>query len=173
MIVETREAGQSSVCACGQPVSIPTMLEITRLEPAPIETNRPSERIWGWQHRLLLLGGTLLATAIVGGVLLHVYRRPVAPIDAIDPQAVQQTANRLSPLQTWRYWELMKQGLDRSVDLRYAEKLSIYHIWQGCAGAVALLGIALIGCGMAIDKKKRGGDGETRRQGETPPARRL
>jgi hypothetical protein len=154
MIIETREAGQTSVCPCGQPVSIPTMLEITHLEPAPIETNRPSERVWGWQHRLFLLGGTLLLAAIVGGVLLRSYR-PIAPIDAIDPDTVRESASKLSPLQTWHYWELMKQGLDRRVDQRFAEKMSIYHIGQGCAGAVALLGIALIGCGMAIDKKRR------------------
>jgi hypothetical protein len=154
IVVETREAGQTSVCPCGQSLPIPTMLEITRLEPAPIETGGPSESMWGWQHRLILLGVTLLAMAFVGGFLLHRFR-PIAPIDAIDPHAVQQSANRLSPLQTWHYWQLMKQGLDRHVDQRYAERMSLYNTGQGAVAVVALAGIALIVCGKVIDNKKR------------------
>ena len=77
-------------------------------------------------------------------VLAGVFRwlRPVARIDAIDPETVRQSAHELSPLRTWHYWELMKQGLDRRVDQIYAEKLSLYHIGQGFAGTLALIGIA-------------------------------
>jgi hypothetical protein len=166
IVVETREAGQTSVCACGQSLPIPTMLEITRLEPAPIETGRPSESKWGWQHRLMLLGVTLLAMAIVGGVLLHRHR-PIAPIDAIDPQAVQQIANRLSPLQTWHYWRLMKQGLDRRVDQRFADKMSLYHTGQAAVGVLALTGVALIACGITVNKRR---SRNTQREGERPTA---
>jgi hypothetical protein len=167
IVVETREAGQTSVCPCGQSLPIPTMLEITRLEPAPIETGRPAESTWGWQHRLMLLGVTLFVLAIVGGVLLHRYR-PVAPIDAIDPQVVQRIADSLTPRQTWHYWQLMKQGLDRRVDQRYAEKMSLYNTGQGAVVVLALVGVALIVCGRAIDKKKRARN--EGREGERPAA---
>lgn len=166
MIVEPREAGRTSACPCGQPVLIPTMLEITRLEPAPDETSQPAKRAWGWQHGLLLSG---VAIVVVAVALACVFRwlRPVARIDAIDPEAVRQSAHELSPLRTWHYWELMKQGLDRRVDQIYAEKLSLYHIGQGFATVLALTGIALIGAGVAIGRK-RGGNGERGRRGETP-----
>jgi hypothetical protein len=168
IVVEPREAGQTSSCPCGQSLLIPTMLEMTGLEPAPTETIRPAERAWRWQHGIVFLGGAMLLLAIGLGTYFH-WNRPVAPIDAIDPEAVRQSANKLSPLQTWHYWELMKQGLDRRVDQRYAEKISLYHIAQGFAGALALAGMALIGCGVAIDKKRRGGK-KAGRPGEKPMA---
>jgi hypothetical protein len=166
--VEPREAGQTSVCPCGQTLPIPTMREMTGLELAPVETSRPPERAWGWQHRVSLLGATLLATAVVGGVLLF-WHRPIAPIDAIDPQAVQQRANDLSPLRTWQVWQLMKQGLDRRTDQIYEAALTRFRVWETVSGVMALIGIALIGTGIAIGKK-RGGERETRRQGETATA---
>ncbi len=94
---------------------------------------------------------------VIAVALAGVFRwlRPVAPIDAIDPQAVQDSADKLPPLRTWFYWQLMKQGLDRRVDQKYAEEMSLYHIGQGFAGVLALAGLTLIGVGMAIDKRKR------------------
>ncbi len=168
VVVEPREAGQTSLCPCGKSLLIPAMLEMTGLEPAPVESGRPAESVWGWRHRLLLLGATLLVVAIVGGVFLH-WTRPIAPIDTIDPQVIQHSAKKLSPLQTWHYWSLMKQGLDRRTDQMYEAALTRYQVWEAVAGGVALLGLALIGTGVAIGKK-RGGDRETGRPGETPAA---
>jgi hypothetical protein len=167
IVVEAREAGQTSVCACGQSLLIPTMLEMTRLELAPTDASTPSQRVWGWSHRMLLLGVTLLAAAIAGGFFLYC-NRPIAPIDAIDPEALRRDADKLTPLQTWHYWCLMKQGLDRRTDQLYAARLTGYHIWQSVAGLTALGGLALIGAGMAIGKKQRGGDVERGRRGATP-----
>jgi len=159
--VEPREAGETTVCPCGQSLLIPTMLEMAGLEPAPVEAPAPSAERWGWQHRLLLVGGTLLAAAIIAGVCLH-WSRPKAPADAIDAEAIRQTANNLSPIETWHNWELMKQGLDRRTDQKFAEKMTLYHIGQACAGVLALLCIVLLGTGMAM--KKRGGDKEKGRR---------
>jgi hypothetical protein len=164
IIVEPREAGQTTVCPCGQSLLIPTMLEMTALELAPAEASLPSEHVWGWQHRMLLLGAMLLAAAIIGGISLH-WNRPVAPIDAIDPDAMRQTADKLSPIQTWHYWGLMKQGLDRRTDQIYSAALTRFHVWQAVSGVVGLIGLALIGAGMTMGKK-RGGDKETGRRGE-------
>jgi hypothetical protein len=154
IVVEPREAGQTSLCPCGQSLLIPTMRQMSDLEPAPVETAGKPERVWGWQQGLLVLG---IALAVVALSLGYIFRshRPIAPIDAIDPQAVRETAERLSPLQTWHYWELMKQGLDRRVDQRYAEKMSLYHIQQGFAAVLGLAGIALIGTSVAIGKNGR------------------
>jgi hypothetical protein len=151
-VVEPREAGETAACACGQSLLIPTMLEMAALEPVPEEPGPPSKGVWGWRHRLLLLGGTLLAVAIIAAVCLR-WNRPSAPADAIDPDAIRRTASNLSPLETWHYWELMKQGLDRRTDQRYAEKMTVYHLGQGFAGVLALLGVTLVGVGVAMGKK--------------------
>jgi hypothetical protein len=166
IVVEPREAGQSSSCPCGNSLLIPAMLEMSRLEPAPVETTQPAEGAWGWQHSMMFIGGALLLFAIGLGTYVH-WQRPIAPIDAIDPGAIQYSANKLSPLQTWHYWSLMKQDLDRRTDQRYEARLTQYQIWQAFAGGVALFGLALIGAGVAMGKK-RGGDRENVKQGETP-----
>ena len=115
----------------------------------------------------LLLSGIALVVVAVALACLFRWHRPVAPIDAIDPEAIRQTASKLSPLQTWHYWGLMKQGLDRRTDQRYEAALTQYHIWEAVAGGVALAGVALIGAGMGWARRE--GERETRRRGETPP----
>jgi hypothetical protein len=142
------------------------MLEMAGLEPAPVEASPPPEQVWGWQHGLLLSGVALVVVAVALACLFR-WLRPVAPIDAIDPEALRQSAGKLSPLQTWHYWGLMKQGLDRRTDQIYETALTQYHIWETVAGVVALAGLALISAGVGMGKK-RGGEGETRRRGETP-----
>jgi hypothetical protein len=74
----------------------------------------------------------------------------------------------LTPPQTWHYWELMRQGLDRRVDQKYAGEMTIYHWKQGFAGILALAGIGLIGVGVVMKPKKRGGRKEEAAQAETP-----
>ncbi len=164
MTVEPREAGQTSLCPCGQSLLIPTMLEITRLEPAPAETSLPPKRAWSWPHALLLAGIAMVVVAITLACVFR-YLRPVARIDAIDPEALRLSAHKLPPLRTWQYWQLMKQGLDRRVDQMYMDRMTAYHFWQGAAAVTALIGVALIGSGVAIGKKRRG-EGERGRQGD-------
>jgi hypothetical protein len=165
IIVEPREAGQTAACPCGQSLLIPTMLEMSALEPAPAEASLPSKHVWGWRHRMLFLGWTLLLFAIILGILIQ-WNRPVAQIDTIDPDLIRRDADKLPPVQTWHYWGLMKQGLDRRTDQIYAGKMTIHHIGQGFVGVLALLGIVLVGVGMAMGKKRAGGR-ETGRRGET------
>lgn len=136
------------------------MREIARLEPAPIETSGTAERAWGWQHGMMVLGVSLVVIAVVGSALAF-WHRPIAPIDAIDPASIQQRADDLTPLQTLHIWRLMKQGLDRRVNQRYADLLSLYHAWLGFAAVAGLLGIALVGGSIAVGN---------RRQSRTPAA---
>jgi hypothetical protein len=162
VVVEPRQAGGTVVCPCGQTLPIPTMLEMIALEPVPVEASLPTEQVWGWRHRMLLLGGALLAAAIIGGVFLH-RNRPVAPIDTIDPDVVQESASNLSPPQTWHYWGLMKQGMDRRTDQWYLAAMTRFRVWRAVSAVGALIGIALIGAGVAMGRER--GKGETGRQG--------
>jgi hypothetical protein len=151
--VEPRQAGETAVCSCGQSLPIPTMLEMSALELAPPEVSLPSQRAWGWCQRIMLLGGTLLIVAIVGGALLR-WNRPVAPTDVIVPEEFRQSASHLTPVQTWHYWGLMKQGMDRRTDQIFAAALTRYHVWQSTAAVMALAGIVLIGLGVAMKKRQ-------------------
>ena len=150
--IEPRQAGETTVCACGQSLPIPPMSEIVALEPAIEEVSLPTKPVWRWQHGLLVLGVVLLVAA-VGLAGWFRSNRPIAAIDTIAPEHIRQTAKDLTPLQTWQYWELMKQGMDRRTDQVYAAKMTIYEIEQAFAGVLALSGIVLVGLGVALKKK--------------------
>ena len=144
IVVEPRQAGQIIPCACGTSLQAPTLLDMTALEPAPmVLASPPPPATWGLKNRLRLLGAVLLLGAIGGAAWLY-FGRPVSRFDVIDPEQLRETAKGLSPLQTWNYWEKMKEGLDRRTDQAYAAALLRFHMWQAVVAAVALLGVGLI-----------------------------
>lgn len=155
IVVEPRRAGEMTACpTCGASLQVPTMREMAALEPAPAESHRPpSGDAWQWRHRTLLLGVVLAVAAIVLGIVFFV-KRPIADIDNVDPDRVRQSAQKFTPLATWHYWTLMKQGLDRRIDQKYADRLAIYHIQQTFAGLLGLAGVGLIAAGAAMGRKK-------------------
>lgn len=140
------------------------MLEITALEPAP-EESLPSlnGEGWGWPQRLLLLGGSFLLAGVLFALFFWL-DRPIAPIDTLDPEYVRQSAEKLAPTVTWRYWAMMKQGLDRRIDQRYADLMTIYRLKQTFAGVLVLAGVGLVGVGIA--KRKGEGERERRKEGD-------
>jgi hypothetical protein len=128
-------------------LQVPTLLDMTTLEPAPPEpTPKPSGSTWGLRHQLRLLGIVLVLTAVGGGTWLYV-ERPVSRFDTIDPENIRQTAKSLSPSRTWDIWQTMQQGLDRRTDQQYAAAVLRFRAWQVVIGVVALLGVALIAGG--------------------------
>jgi hypothetical protein len=146
IVVEPRQAGQMIPCACGASLQAPTLLDMTALEPAPMISVSPSPpATWGLKSRLRLLGAVLLLLAIGGAAWLYV-GRPIVRV--IDPEQLQQSARGFSPLQTWTYWEKMKEGLDRRTDQAYAAALLRFRAWEVVVGVVALVGIGLIVVGM-------------------------
>lgn len=143
-VVEPRQAGQTITCSCGASLPVPTLLGMTALEPAPVEPVAESPHsTWGVKHRLRLVGTVLLLAALVGGIWLYI-ERPVSRYNMIDPERIQQMAAKLSPLEAWNVWEIMKQGLDRHTDKKYAAAVSRFRLGQTVVGAAALVGIGLI-----------------------------
>ena len=142
--VEPRQAGETVPCSCGKPLQIPTLREMTALEPAPPESipERPRST-WGMKHGLRLIGIMLVLAALAGGAWLCM-KRPVSQFDTLDPETIQQTYRQFSPLQTWDYWEYMKKGLDRRMDQQYLRDVAVHRVGQIAVGVTALLGIALI-----------------------------
>jgi hypothetical protein len=157
VVVEPRQAGQTVVCPCGEMLPVPTMLEITALEPVPPEPSLPAAREgWGRAQRMVLLGGVMLFLAIVAGIALQ-RTRPVAQSDIFDSESIRESAKTLSPPATWYYWTQMKQGLDRRTDQQYEAAMVRFRVWMVMAVIAALCGAALIGIGVA--KRKRSANG--------------
>lgn len=156
IVVQPRQAGETIACSCGTLLQIPTLLDMTGLEPVAPESAAPPtpSTAWGLRHRLLLLGIFLVVAAVVGIVWLYV-ERPVSRFDTIDPEHIRQTAQKLPPSQTWSIWETMKQGLDRRTDLTYEAAVLRFRVWQGVVAALALLGIALVVAGTIGTKDTR------------------
>jgi hypothetical protein len=157
VVVEPREAGETTVCSCGQSLSIPTFLEMSALERAPEETMPTTGSAWGWTQRIVLLGAMLLLTAIAVGVLAY-KTRPIAPIDVFDPEAVQRGIKDWPPGYTWWAWENMKQmGLIQRSNPKYESAVVLFRVEEATAVVLTLAGIALVALGM---KKKGVGEGE-------------
>ena len=146
-------------CSCGASVQAPTMLRMSSLEPAPEEeasqeaSRRASRSTWGLTQAMTFLGGVLLGIAAVGGVLL-IKHRPVSPYENVDPEQVRESSKTLAPLRTFEIWETMQQGLDRRQDQRFVAAMIHYQAWQIVTGVVAISGIALVGAGIALKKKR-------------------
>jgi hypothetical protein len=162
-VVEPRQAGETVVCPCGQTLPIPTLLEMAALEAAPAETPLPSRAAWGSRHGLMFLGAALVVVGMGFGIFFHYYR-PIPPIDTIDPETIRQGAKHLPPAVTWRYWRMMKQGLDRRTDQKFADDMTVYYWKQGFAAILTISGFVLIVTAVAKGKADR--NGETRRRGE-------
>jgi hypothetical protein len=146
-VVEPRQAGESVSCPCGVVLTIPTLLEMMALEPAPEESRSPTKAVWGWRQGMSFLGIVSVLVAIGLGILFYQWR-PVPPIDTIDPEKVQQKARELTPVQTWGMWEGMKrQGLG-FVDTRYQADLLNFHIRLVFTIVLASIGIALMAVGL-------------------------
>jgi hypothetical protein len=142
-------------------LDVPTMLDITALEPAPtvvVTNDVVPQAAWGWHQRLRFLGIVLVVAAVMGGVWLYI-ERPRSRFDAIDPEQIRRTAESLSPSRTWDVWETMKQGLDRRTDEQYAAALLRFRTWQAVIAAIAVCGVALIVAGTmgAMGAKPRAG----------------
>lgn len=155
IVVEPRQAGENITCSCGATVQAPTLMDMKRLEPAPVEVApKTPAAAWGLRHRLLFLGYFLVAAAIVGVVWLYV-ERPRSRFDTIDPEHIRETAQKLVPSQAWSIWESMKQGLDRRTDQAYEAAVQRFRIWQGVVAVLALVGVALVITGMMGAKADR------------------
>jgi hypothetical protein len=153
--VEPRQAGQIILCSCGAPLQVPTLLDMTALEPASVDLAPESApEVWGSGDRLRLIGAMLVLAALIGGLWLY-FARPISRFNLIDPEQIRQNAQKLPASQTWALWQQMKQGLDRRTDEQYAEAVLRFRLWQAVIAGATLVGVALIAAGAAM--AKRGG----------------
>ena len=81
---------------------------------------------------------------------------PVSQFNGIDPYQIWRSAQGMPPAYAWDAWQDMKQGLDRRTDDQYAAAMVRFHVWEGVAAGVAVIGVALIGVGMILGKRQGG-----------------
>jgi hypothetical protein len=155
MVIERCQAGESIPCSCGAQLEIPTLLGMADLEPAPADPiARPAKSEWGLKQAIGLLGIMVALLGIAAGVTGFYWGQPKSQFHAVDLEQIRLSAQKLTPSQTWDYWESMQQGLDRRIDEKYAEAVRRYYLRQGFLGILTLIGIA-IAIATAIGSKGR------------------
>jgi hypothetical protein len=158
--VESRQAGESIVCACGKPLSVPTVLQMRTLELAPesLADAQRTTRVWGGGDRMLLMGTVLLLVVVVSGVWL-VMNRPISPYEAIGHERIRDYWQSLSPWQSWEVWEGLKKGIDPRQDPWYEARVRNFYVVLVATIALAAVGAGLLVGGFQGLKKRRSSSG--------------
>ena len=149
--VEPRQAGEAIQCACGKPVQVPTLLEMTTLERSePVVPAAPPSVGWGWPQRLVFLG-IVMAVASCVAVILVVQKRPSAPTEGVTPEFVLSQVQRLSPAATIKFFRrTLETGLDAKKfppEQAYAEAMDRYWSWLIILAITGGVGATLIALG--------------------------
>jgi hypothetical protein len=150
--IESRQAGETVTCVCGETLSVPTMLGIIALEAAPDASSQQSANRWEWRQRLLMLGAVMLVAAVIAAIWLY-KTRPISITELIDPEMVRQKVGEWPPALSWKIWELRKLGLDRQTDRAYEAALVRFHVWETTAAIVAVIGLVLVALGIATKRR--------------------
>jgi hypothetical protein len=143
-----RQAGQEIRCECGKPVTVPPLLAMKRLEPAPPDpaaAAKPSR--WGIGHRVAVIGLLIVLPSLAyGGRLLTHWPQP--PYSRLDVDGYHKVIARVSPASTWAMWlDLRERGLnplDPRDQQAYEESLLRAQIALGMAAFVAITGIVVL-----------------------------
>ncbi len=111
---------------------------------------------WGARRALQFVGTMLIVAALVLEMVVYL-GRPVSAYDVFDAETLRKTYEKLTPAQTWRTWQFVKRGLDRSIDQKYADNLLVYRIKQLGGGVIALAGVAMLAAGTIAARKQGSG----------------
>ena len=144
IVIEPRQAGEMVRCVCGASVQVPTLLEITSLEPAPsASVVEPVQSTWGLKQQLRLLGIMLLLVSCVGVVLLHV-GRPVSRFDMIDPEQIRRIGKESLSVAVLGNLgdDEARFGPSHGPAIRGCR--ARFHVWQIVVAGTALVSVALI-----------------------------
>ena len=149
--VEPRQAGETLHCDCGETIQSPTMLEMASLgrsEPAP--SGVAPSRGWGWPERLILMGGAVLAGALVAALVLF-GQRPEAPPRWFAPEIIAHHVQRLTPLQSIQFFhDMAGAGLDPAklpAEQVYETRMQVFQGWLGFFAILGAAGLIVVGVG--------------------------
>lgn len=143
-------------CECGAEHTLPTMLEMTRLEPAVSSGQSSSTAPWAVRERLLFLGAvTLVVGLVMAGAIGWTW--PPAPPPA-TPERIRAQIDSLTVVQTLHVWADLLRGLEgrpRREERFYQEQATWARRWLYVAGAIALAGLATMGSALLTNDATR------------------
>ena len=158
--VEPRQAGETIRCRCGEPLDVPTLMEIKALEPLEPgrDTTRSTSPAWSVRNSMALLGLVIVVMALVVAARL-LQTRPKPPPGPPEPAYIHSRAEALTPLQTLQFWHSLRiSGLDPQrppEDTLYDEARFRYHVYLGVVALLALLGVVLSVTTMLTGRRRR------------------
>jgi len=157
--VEPAQAGERTLCQCGEWLVIPTLLEMRKLEPAHATEVKAGKSSWGLTQQLMVAG------AVIGliGVVLTAYfwiRRPKIPDDRTIRLFVQQQVEAARPAELVWMWQTMRsEGLQPGRDKAVRSLLEWrrrYNLAMAGSCVVILAGGVVVLCALFISKNTGG-----------------
>jgi hypothetical protein len=156
---ETRQAGETIICGCGERLIIPRLLELKKLEKVAVPTSQAkSSSVWGIGQSLILSGAVVLVAVVVLWILV-LKKTPGDPYEGMTPDQIRAQFQKMSPsdtLKTWMYFKQIglnphKDYLERRLEGLFAQRQMLL-LYLGIAAAI---GVALIATGIIIVRRKR------------------
>lgn len=147
--VEPSQAGQTLKCTCGAVHTLPTMRQISQLQPDPGPAASPAASAWSTRQRFVFLGAVLLGLSLLMAGVIG-WNWPVAPVPA-GRERIRAQIDTLSIVQTFGVWTDLLRGLDRRPPPErraYREAVVWAQRWLMVAGGIGLAGVAAIGWGL-------------------------
>jgi len=153
--VEAAQAGQMVRCKCGEPLEVPTIRGLARLER--IESKSADEPRRGWKMRdgAAFLGVVFIVAAVVAAITLHVVRYnqlSKARADLYPLESIRHAVEEFPLGHTWEEWIRLRDGfqpvnytpemLREQEDAVRAFIRSRYDPWIYVCYGLVVLGIA-------------------------------
>ena len=149
--VETRHAGTSITCQCGQQLQVPKLAVMRQLPLHQAEqvVDEGAGNGWGVRGVLTILGGLIFLVALSITVTL-VINRPRHPQAHVTSKVIEDFFQDIPPAILYQRWEAINRAGPAGMQLSAAD-LKAYeivcqrqYIWIGIASAVTLAGLTLL-----------------------------
>lgn len=130
--VTANQSGTNVVCSCGREISVPSRRELIQmfgpLEEA-INEETPTTPLTGWIRLVQWVAGLLIFVAIVGLILLYIYR-PQLP-----------NLRKLPPAVAYHYFKALQTGEPSPLIAMEARYVQYRNIWIGLRTVILVVGI--------------------------------
>lgn len=160
-LVEARHAGTTVHCPCGEVLQVPSLRELSALEP--VDAQRPRPRlmaVWGRHQALLAVGAIVTVSALLGAAYLQNNKPRLLDIE------------RLSPPQTWALWQELRRGPDRRLSpgqQQFLQRLQDNRFRLRLMFVLAGIGTVVMLAALCVPKQWSRGSPRELRRSAIPP----